>query len=134
MSPQPVTTPPPPVEPAPQPPTPAHPGPATAPDPNPAPASDPPPVGDEPRAFARTPDPPLERPQKRDLRHVPIYGDMWGTGAEPRPYDLPGLAPDYPDPSAPQAGPKPGPGQLTPPDKVEESTLPLSTTSVDKPG
>ena len=132
MTPEPVTTPPPPVEPAPERQPPPEPGPVVAPDPSPAPAADPPPVGDEPRAFARTPEPPLERPQKKDLRHVPIYGDMWGTGAEPRPYDLPGLAPDYPDPAAPQSGPRPGPGQLRPPDPQQEVSLPLSNTIVDK--
>jgi hypothetical protein len=133
MRPDPAT-PPPPVDPAPQPqPQPApETVPTTAPDPYPAPAADPPSVGDEPRAFARTPSPPLERPQKRDLRHVPIYGDMWGTGAEPRPYDLPGLAPDYPDPSAPNAGPKPGPGQFNSPGVAEATPLPLSNTTVDK--
>ena len=137
MTPEPATTPPPPTEPAPtpQPPPPATPQPSVAPDPYPAPAADPQPVGDEPRAFARTPSPPMERPSKRDLRHVPIYGDMWGTGAEPRPYDLPGLAPDYPDPSAPTAkamGPKPGPGQSVPPDSASEAVLPLSGVSIDK--
>ncbi|HWE45861.1 MAG TPA: hypothetical protein VG407_07515 [Caulobacteraceae bacterium] len=139
MTPEPATTPPPPIEPAPEPQPqqpPPGPAPAVAPDPYPAPAADPQPVGDEPRAFERTPAPPLERPSKRDLRHVPIYGDMWGTGAEPRPYDLPGLAPDYPDPSAPTSGPtvgpKPGPGQLKAPTAEEESALPLASTSVDK--
>ncbi len=90
--------------------------PERAPDPYPAPASDPPQVGDEPRAFnpARTPNPPLTRDHMAKLRDVPLYGDMWGTGAEPRPYDMPGLAPDYPDPQAPNtaAGPRPGPGQF----------------------
>ena len=76
--------------------------------------------------------PPLERPQKKDLRHVPIYGDMWGTGAEPRPYDLPGLAPDYPDPTAPQSGPRPGPGQQKSPSAENEVALPLSNSVVDK--
>jgi hypothetical protein len=100
-------------EPAPQP-TPApEPGPDVAPDPSPAPAQDPPPAGDEPRAFARTPSPPLERPIRRGAQEVPIYGDMWGTGAEARPYDLPGLAPTLTQIRPPLSGPQPGPGQFS---------------------
>jgi hypothetical protein len=98
---------------APEPATPEH-----APDPSPSPAADPPQVGDEPRAFspARTPNPPMDRSHVAKMKDVPLYGDMWGTGAVPRPYDMPGLAPDYPEPQAPSnalLGPKPGPGQFS---------------------
>jgi hypothetical protein len=132
---EPATTAPPSAEPAPEPRPvpPIEPQPATAPDPNPAPARDPPPAGDEPRAFARTPDPPRER-RNSSGGPAPIYGGLWGSGAEPKPYDLPGLGPELPDPKAPPEpkaqGPKPGPGQFRATKAGEEATQPSPTSTL----
>jgi hypothetical protein len=134
MTPDPSPTPSPPQGPAPEPQAAPSPQPQPATAPQPAPPFDPPPLGDEPRAFSdaeRTPGPPKPPVTHKDARHVPIYGDMWGTGKDPRPYDLPGLAPDFPEPQAPQdakapgaaaAGPKPGPGQFSAPQPAEGDT------------